>query len=116
MENGVSLKTSDIGESLQVTVNYGNHSVFEDEIGLYAEFFPNAFKAVIHRIFVPDEDQGKGYGRKMIAAFEDLMREKGCRSIRIGLASNLNQRDLKIIKKVGFVCVDEDNAIYEKKL
>ncbi len=116
MEVPITTKTIDKGESIEVKVGYGDHDVFKDDVGLYGELYPQALKAVIHRIFVPEEDQGKGYGRKIFAAFEALAREKNYKSVRIGLMSNINMRDLKILLKLGFTCVDKENAVYEKAL
>lgn len=116
MSGEVTIRSIDKGESLEVTVGYGEHTIFLDSIGLYGEFFPKTLNAVIHRIFVPDEDQGQGYGQKMLAAFENEMRQKGCKSLKLGLVKNLNQRDLEFLKKAGFTCIDAANAIYEKQL
>ena len=101
-------------ECTNYTDSYLNHNVFNDGVGLYGEFIGE--QAFLHRIFVADEDTGKGYGLKMMRKFEAEAINRSCTTIRLGAISNLNARDLTLLKKFGFNLIDKKNEIYEKKL
>ena len=67
-------------------------------------------EAQIRYMAVSDDYQGKGYGRKMVKALEDIAREKGIRYIILQARGNA----LKFYKKNGYKIIEKSYLLFDE--
>ena len=67
-------------------------------------------EAQIRYMAVSDDYQGKGYGRKMVKALENIAREKGTRHIILQARENA----LKFYKKNGYKIIEKSYLLFDE--
>ncbi|MDQ0350949.1 GNAT superfamily N-acetyltransferase [Alkalibacillus filiformis] len=102
-------------ETAELKTNRYLISLDETPIGIieYGMFSPRAHKPWLSLLLIDKEYQGLGYAKESYFLYENLMRDKGVKSIQIAVhAKNKNALDFWV--PLGFEKYDE--RIFEQKL
>ncbi|WP_246118814.1 GNAT family N-acetyltransferase [Alkalibacillus haloalkaliphilus] len=102
-------------EAVELKTNRYLISLDEEPIGIieYGMLSPRAHKPWLSLLLIDKEYQGLGYAKESYFLYEDLMRDKGVKSIQIAVHA-INKKALDFWIPLGFEKYDE--RIYEQKL
>lgn len=119
LEFMVTCSSQAFGDSESWTRNYFAHTLEPDRvsyialdsltpIGMIRVNYVNKDDAVIHDLCVLPSNQGRGYGREILAGVVKHLLEQKCSTIRLGVVTK-NRNALNLYHSIGFEIVAESH-------